>query len=152
MTYFKNISSLEELRKAYKDLSKQHHPDLNQTDTTAIMQAINAEYDSLRKRLAVEDKEGDITDETFKDIVSKIAHLEGIIIEIIGQWLWVSGNTYEYKDQIKGCGFKWAKNKKMWFYHEMKDYKGSKKTTEIEEIRSKYGSKVLNTNGIRKIA
>lgn len=41
-TYFKNVTTLEELRKQYKELLKAHHPD-NGGDV-AIMQEINAEY------------------------------------------------------------------------------------------------------------
>lgn len=37
-TYFKNVNTLEELRKQYKELLKQHHPD-NGRDV-AIMQEI----------------------------------------------------------------------------------------------------------------
>ncbi len=48
-TYFKNVNTLEELRKQYKELLKQHHPDNG--GEVAIMQEINAEYDRLFKIL-----------------------------------------------------------------------------------------------------
>ena len=50
MTYFKNVETLEELRKQYKELLKQFHPD-NPNGSTAATQAINAEYDRLFKVL-----------------------------------------------------------------------------------------------------
>lgn len=45
-TYFKNIETLEELRKQYKELLKKFHPDIlhGSTETT---QEVNAEYDHL---------------------------------------------------------------------------------------------------------
>lgn len=48
--YFKNVNTLEELRKQYRDLLKHFHPD-NATGSTEATQAINAEYDQLFKLL-----------------------------------------------------------------------------------------------------
>ena len=48
MTYFKNVETLEELRKQYKQLLKQYHPD-NPNGSTEATQQINAEYDKLFK-------------------------------------------------------------------------------------------------------
>ena len=45
MGYFENVSTIEELRKRYRELLKKHHPD-NGGDL-ATMQEINAEYNSL---------------------------------------------------------------------------------------------------------
>ena len=47
--YFENISTLEELRKQYKELLKLHHPDNG--GNVLEMQEINAEYDRLFKAL-----------------------------------------------------------------------------------------------------
>ena len=47
MAYFKNITTLEQLRKQYRDLLKIHHPD-NEGDVPD-MQVINTEYDRLFK-------------------------------------------------------------------------------------------------------
>lgn len=44
MNYFKTCSTLAEVKAMYKQLAKQFHPDITGTDTTAIMQLINAEY------------------------------------------------------------------------------------------------------------
>jgi len=49
--YFENISTLEELRKQYKELLKLHHPDNG--GNLEIMQEINAEYDRLFKILKI---------------------------------------------------------------------------------------------------
>ncbi len=45
--YFENISTLNELRKQYKELLKIHHPDNG--ETLEIMQEINSEYDRMFK-------------------------------------------------------------------------------------------------------
>ena len=50
MTYFKNVNTLEELRKQYKELLKRYHPD-NPSGSTEATQQINQEYEKLFKLL-----------------------------------------------------------------------------------------------------
>lgn len=125
-TYFKNVSTLEELRKQYKELLKIHHPD-NGGDV-ADMQEINSEYDKLFKLLKDkhESKSTETTDksdynnmkydfaedEKLRDILNKVIHFEDITIEIIGNWVWIGGNTYQYRTEFKELGFKFAGQKK----------------------------------------
>ena len=45
MTYFQNINSLSELKKQYRELVKNNHPDKG--GDTAVMQAINNEFEKL---------------------------------------------------------------------------------------------------------
>ena len=48
MKWFSNINTIADLRNRYKQLLIKYHPDNNpNTDTTAIMQKINSEYDEL---------------------------------------------------------------------------------------------------------
>lgn len=62
--YFKDMNTLEELRRQYRDLLKTFHPD-NANGSTEATQEINAEYDKLFKVLknrheskSAENKEG----------------------------------------------------------------------------------------------
>jgi len=48
--------------------------------------------------------------------LNKIITLSGIRIEIIGDWIWLSGNTYLYRKTLKETGFLFAAKKVMWFY------------------------------------
>lgn len=45
MTYFQNIHSLADLKKEYRRLALQHHPDKG--GDTAIMQQVNTEFERL---------------------------------------------------------------------------------------------------------
>lgn len=147
MKYFANIKTLEELKKEYKRLALENHPDRG--GDVEVMKAINAEYDIMFNRVKdihvnakgeTYTKENTETPSEFKDIIDKLIRMEGLEIEIIGCFIWLSGNTKAHKDNIKALGFKWHSTKKMW-YKAPEDYrKKSKKKYSIEEIRDMYGT------------
>lgn len=129
--YFDNISSLEQLRGQYKNLLKKYHPD-NAEGSTEATQAINVEYDRLFKVLknrheskSADSKEGnaktdfnnmkyDFTEDgLLREMLQKVIHLSDITIEIIGNWLWISGNTYQHRKELKDLGFKFAGKKSL---------------------------------------
>lgn len=153
--YFENINTLEELRKQYKELLKLHHPD-NGGDLET-MQAVNAEYDRMFKILKDQHENSNADygnantnynnmkydfaeDEKLREMLNKIIHFNGIDIELVGAWIWVSGNTYACKKELKELGFKWASQKKMWYWHSEAFRKMSRKTLSMDEIRGYYGS------------
>ena len=142
--------TLEELKKQYRTLAIKHHPDCG--GNTADMQSINAEYDILFEQLktvhttATGDTYTANTNETpeqFKNIINRLIVLEGISIEIIGSWVWVTGNTYQHKEVIKSLMFRWSNSKKAWYFHGDNYHKTSKKTFTLDEIRDLYGSQTI---------
>ena len=79
-------------------------------------------------------------DEKLREVLQRIITLDGINIEIVGCWIWVDGNTYGYKDLLKEVGFKWAREKKKWYFHTEAFRKRSHKVLSMDDIRSYYGS------------
>lgn len=167
--YFKNLETLEELRKQYRDLLKKYHPD-NANGSTEATQEINAEYDRLFKLLkdrheskATDNKESnaktdfnnmkyDFTEDAkLREVLQRIITFEGINIEIIGCWIWVDGNTYSYKDTLKEIGFKWAREKKKWYFHTETFRKRSHKKLSMDAIRDYYGSTEVETDGAKRL-
>ena len=149
--YFINCETLEDLKRLYKDLAMENHPDLG--GDTRIMQEINSEYEIAFAELKNKrrNKEGKVyTKETteapmeYKDIINKIINFKNIKIEIIGSWLWISGNTKKYKEDFKAMKFLWSKDKKAWYKHFDKTYrKKSNNTLTFEEMRAKFGYGVV---------
>lgn len=144
--------SLEELKKQYRVLAMKHHPDCG--GSTADMQSINAEYDLLFAKLKDIHTAADgstykatttETPEQFRSIIEKLITLDGVVIEIVGSWLWLTGNTYIHREQIKALGFRWANSKKAWYYHIDEYRKTSKKTFTLEQIRELYGAQTITS-------
>lgn len=162
--YFKNVETIEELRRQYKDLLKCYHPDNGGNEE--IMKAINVEYEQLFKTLKNrhESKASSTgsthkesfynfeEDEKLREILNKVINFEGITIEICGLFIWVSGNTYQYKKDFKAFGFKWASQKKMWYWTPETYIKKSRKALSMEDIRSYYGSTEVKTESKLKLA
>lgn len=121
--YFKNCKNIEDLKEKYRDLCKQLHPD-NGGDTRAFQDMRN-EFSDLCKTLKnvhrkdqAEQENDDTEDcpEAFADVIAKVAGFD-VDIEIIGHWVWLSGNTYAYKDGIKAAGFFWSSKHKKWYWN-----------------------------------
>lgn len=139
-----------ELKAEYKKLLKLYHPDNGGSVET--MQEINAEYDYLSKVLpetapATEAKQEQPADlsETLKRILEQVRTIPGLIIEVCGSWIWVSGDTYTVKDRLKQMGFKFSSKKKMWYFREESEtHRGWKRSADMSTIREKYGSKSVD--------
>jgi hypothetical protein len=151
MTYFKNCTTLNEVKAMYKTLAKQFHPDITGTDTTAIMQAINCEYAKAIKLAAIggnlssDEVEAEILNaENYRNAINAIINLQGITIELCGGWIWVNGNTYQHKAILKAAGFYFASVKKSWYFRSVEYTSNNKKTHTMQEIRTKYGSQLIN--------
>lgn len=139
------IKDLDQLKKEYFKLAKKYHPDAG--GTTAQFQELGREYENLVKKLLSGSKlseeqqktEFEI-DETLRKIIDQIITLEGIKIEVIGKWIWVSGNTYPVKDTLKSAGFVFIKKENVpyWVYKGVES--ASRGKMSIEEIRARYGT------------
>ena len=156
--YFKNVTTLDELKKEYRRLAKQHHPDHG--GDTATMQAINREYTELFEILkkqhnasADEYHQTTETAEEFREILAVLLGLPGLTVELCGSWLWISGETRQHKDALKAAGCRWSSSKKMWYWRHPEDarahYRGKRS---MNEIRSKYGSQVFDADGRERTA
>lgn len=70
--------------------------------------------------------------------------MEGIEIELLGKWIWITGNTKEHKDKLKSLDFFYAYKKQAWYYRQEKDkqrYSTGEYT--LNEIKKKYGSETI---------
>lgn len=165
--YFKDVNTLEELRRQYRDLLKKFHPD-NANGSTEATQEINAEYDQLFKVLkdrhekTADNKESnaktdfnnmkyDFTEDAkLREVLQKIITFEGINIEVCGSWIWAF-NSYNYRKELKELGFKYASKKQAWYWHSDAFRKKGRKALSMEDIRNYYGSTEVETAGTKRL-
>ncbi len=160
MKYFKDINTLDELRKHYKELLKKFHPDNG--GNVADMQEINSKYDKLFKVLKdrhesksenASNNESDHNsnmynwenDKALREVLEKIIHFDGIEINLVGAWIWLDGNTYPYKEDLKKIGFRWSKNRKKWYWNNGEYIGRGNRKISFSQIENKYGSTKFKT-------
>lgn len=146
MKWFSNVNTIVELRNKYKQLLIKYHPDNNpDVDTTSTMQQINAEYDELLKHFTsnqTSSQHNDYSTETeLKNVLNEVVKIKAdILIELVGTWIWISGQTYPIRKQLCKLGFNWAAKKKMWYWG--KSTHRCTSPMDMALIREKYGSVV----------
>ncbi|MET4141687.1 J domain-containing protein [Pedobacter sp. UYP1] len=157
MKWFNECKTLDEVKATYKKLAKQHHPDLG--GDTVTMQEINKEYAFACAKVikganfSDEKTEQEIKfSEEYRVALEKVIHLEDVNIELVGFWIWVTGNTYPVKAILKDAGFFFASKKLAWYFRTGEYQVSSRGEKSLDEIRSKYGSEVLKADKRRKIA
>jgi len=150
------IKDLDALKKQYIKLSKKYHPDAGVT--TIQFQELQQEYNILLNKILnnsqlnqsqkQNEKELDLA---IREIVDNLVNIEGLNVELIGKWLWISGNTYPVKTILKQAGLTFIKKEGNPFWV----YKGIESTSRgqssMEEIRKKYGVFKIEVPKLKKI-
>lgn len=154
MRYFNDCKTAEEVKSRFFKLAKELHPD-NGGDAEEfknMMAEYKVAFDRLKNVHAT--KEGQTytktgeqatteTPEEFADIINKVIFFDGVTVEIVGSWVWLTGNTMAYKDEIKAAGFWWSRNKKAWYYNgdTKKTHRRGRYT--MEQLRNKWGAETV---------
>lgn len=142
-----NIRTLEELKKEYHRLCLKLHPDVGGSDEA--MKILNAEYEKLFERVKnihvnkegeTYERETDETPEEFQTLIAELQKLDGSEIEIIGCFVWVSGDTRPHKERLKELGFKWHRKKCCWYKSPVGYHRWGGGEYSMDEIRDMYSS------------
>ena len=152
MNYFKDCKTAEDVKATFKKLCKELHPDMNPgKDTTAAFQAMYNEYETAfnsLKNVHVNSK-GETytrtagtteTPKEYADLIIQLLKIPGLIVELCGAWLWITGDTYENRETLKALHFKFSSKKSAWYYHRDPYKKHSKKEFSLNDIRNRFGS------------
>lgn len=149
INYFEGCSTIEQIKKRYRELAQKYHPDHNKdTDTNKIMAQINLQYEQFRnvKFTGINHETGKEYEQSFdvfdgyRELIDKLINLSGITIELCGSWLWITGDTKQHKETLKELNFSFSGKKCAWYWKPGTYRKKSKKELNLDEIRNLYGS------------
>jgi len=147
--FFAHCQTVEEVKAEYKKLARKHHPDLG--GDTATMQSINAAYEQALKGCNGQKS----TDSQGKEHVYKYnAQLEKELVDfiyafnakdlplnadLIGVWVWITGDTKPHKEILKELNCRWHSKRACWYFRP-ESYKGGFSSDgSLEELAAKYG-------------
>ena len=157
MNYFTNCQSVEEVKKHYRKLLMQYHPDHAGQDGEAITKEIIKQFNFFLNNFMSHSFNSYYADKEWKpapgaetpflEILQKIINLE-CEIEIIGYWIYCF-NSKEFKDQLKELGFWFSGKHKAWVYSG-KPKKNIKSKETLDEIRARKGSQKIEKEELEK--
>ena len=152
--YFEGLRTLAEIKAEYKRLVKVNHPDVG--GDTATMQEINGQYAAAVEWIAKygEGREqADAAKEVPAEYMAAVAaavNLPGVVLELIGTWLWASGNTFPAKEALKAAGYVWIGKRRMWAWKPAGAAPSGHSRKGIDWIKAKYGCSRLDASSAAK--
>jgi len=153
---FRDCKTPEEIRKLYRKLAMKHHPDHG--GNTADMQELNRQYEQALAGKSGQTFTNNAREEytyTYSqtaeratmEMLYKLLALKmaGVKVEMIGTWIWVSGNTRRYKDLLgkNGLGLRFSGKRKMWYFTTTRKRGGRYGRKSMDELRDKYGARTF---------
>lgn len=151
--YFTNCKTIDDAKNLFRKLCLTLHPDKGGNASEFIKM-----YNEFKAFKPKETKEGETFDaEKFYNLIQNFDNLDGLIINFVGSFIWIEGDTMKHKDALKSIrleGYKpifWAKVKKAWFYSPIDYKKKSGKVVTLESIKSKYGCKSFAAKQVVKL-
>jgi curved DNA-binding protein CbpA len=154
--YFETCKTCEDVKQMYKKLARELHPDCNPgKDTTEEFKEMSNQYQEAYNRLKdvhvnadgeTYTKETTQTAAEYADLIEKLLHIPGIMIELCGSWLWITGKTYEAREKLKELNFRYSSKKQAWYFHSEPYKKHGKSEKSMDDIRHMYGSERYATS------
>lgn len=156
--HLKGAKNLQELKKLYLTLAKKYHPDAG--GNLEAMKQINNEYDYLKERLPNKkdskpyERETSQSMEAYKVILDQLLIYPDITVEIIGSWLWVSGNgTFAIKDDVlKPLKFRFSGTQKKWYWFNGIEHSKKRRGGNLKKAIETYGIVELKSEPLAQIA
>ena len=154
MTYFKECKTVAETKSLYRSLAFKFHPDHG--GDLEEMKELNNEYHIHLSRLDGSEQEGteyayrynraeedEIMEKIYDFLSLKMANVE---IALVGKWIWISGETYDYKKELKAAGCKWHGKRKMWYWRKETGKRRYASKVSFEDIAAQYGYKSFSNS------
>jgi len=137
---FYGCTSTSEIQLRYDELCKVS------IDQDEMLKSIKAEYSTLMSVLTESKPVVEAVKEeaaTLSDIIKNLrerVNPDGLRLEIVGKWLWLSGAAFAVKEALKELNFRYSPDKKSWYWRSEEDRSSNEKPIPLDLIREKFGS------------
>ena len=153
MEYFTGLKTVEQIKKLYRKLAMENHPDRG--GDNEIMKVINGCYHLALKMLDGQESKSEDGRRTWtytycqekeQEIIDKIEELiaaglsDGSEILLIGFWVWITGTDKKLDyDKLMEAGCKWHSKRRCWYWRQEKSKRGYRSHGSLNELAYKYG-------------
>jgi hypothetical protein len=141
--FFQGLTSVEDIKSTYRTLARQHHPDLGGSLET--MKMLNSQYHAKLKSVNGS-QSGEHTynynQKIEQDIIDKINELlllSDVIVDLIGTWIWVRGETKPHREKLKELGCFWHAGRKVWYWKPKGFGRSRSNPGSLDSLALKYG-------------
>lgn len=136
---------LDNIKQIYRKLASTNHPDKGgDTETMQLINTAFAEFCKYFETNTTLDINQDDSQGVNFWFMQQLKAMQGVVIEVCGYWVWVTGNTYIYKGELHVLGFKYSSAKKAWYWSPtitVSNYRRGSKS--LKKIRRDYGSQKI---------
>lgn len=149
--------TIDDVKIIYRKLASKNHPDKG--GNTETMQIINTAFAELCKFFESGNLTLDINEDGNEEakefnfaFISELKTMQGVIIEVCGYWVWLTGDTFTHHGRIKALGFKFSGSKKAWYWSPTIDIsKYRRGSRSMKGIRKEFGSNIIETEIQKKL-
>lgn len=155
--FFAGIQGQDAIKKHFYKLVKQHHPDAGGCHETMV--EINSQYQDAMRGIYREERDSESVEWWMEqegllfDKVVEFLRIPGLEVELMGVWLWITGETKPNKEKIKELGGRWAKDKKAWYWRspEHSYRRKNKPSKDLDGLREQWGGRKAKSQGVKAL-
>lgn len=151
--YFAGLDA-DQAIKEFRRLCKVLHPDMQGGNPEAFRNLVDEYQDFQRQAKTAQGRAEGWTDKaTGEPYEAPDMHLSpetlerletvlrwpGLIVELLGTWIWITGDTRQYSEQFKALAFRWSPKKQAWYFHAEPYKRRSRHDYTLDEIRARHG-------------
>jgi hypothetical protein len=171
--YFEGCTTQAEIKARYRELARKHHPDMggdlrtmqeiNTQASKAMSEGAKSEARDRQRTAHAENRKSaadfhdlDEVTEEIRTMIEFALNLNGVDVELMGLWVWLTGNTKTHREAFKAWNethetkWKWSPKKTAWYFAGVPTF--NRKETTLDEIRGAYGSQKFSREEERKTA
>lgn len=141
------------VKKAYKKACMKYHPDRN-AGGLEMMKSVNLAYEALKDltdTIEIAENSQNFGDELMH-VINALSPIATLDLELCGSWLWITGDTKSFKDELKALKCRWAPKKKSWYFRPADFKSRGRGKFDMDEIRAKHGSQSVDRRQGKRIA
>lgn len=150
--YFTKFQTVADIKKEYRKLCMKYHPDRG--GDLEIMKLVNVEYHIALKNVHGQssvDENGqshtyyynEATEDALMEKIGALLalNMEGVDVALVGIWIWVDGDTRQYRKELKELKLRWHSGRKKWYFQNSKKRTKYKKNFSFNQMAQTYGYK-----------